>query len=74
MEKSAMKIMLTPELKALIDRKVASGLYQSASEVVREALRALKDRDRMRELRLRIASGYRSGHRGFQRGAVMPNG
>jgi len=35
-----MNISLTPELQALVQRKVASGLYNNASEVVREALRA----------------------------------
>ena len=47
-----MNISLTPELKALVERKVSSGRYQSASEVIREALRALEKEDRMRELRL----------------------
>lgn len=47
-----MNISLTPKLKALIERKVASGLYHSASEVIREALRTLEEQDRLRELRL----------------------
>jgi antitoxin ParD1/3/4 len=34
-----MHISLTPELEARIKTKVASGLYNNASEVVREALR-----------------------------------
>lgn len=38
-----MNISLTAELQAYIDAKVKSGLYQSASEVVREALRLLVD-------------------------------
>ena len=48
-----MNISLTPQLKALVDQKVASGRYHSASEVIREALRALEDQDRLRELWLR---------------------
>lgn len=47
-----MNITLTPELKAIIERKVASGLYRSASEVVREALRLLEERERVKEDRL----------------------
>jgi len=34
-----MHISLTPELENIIKEKVASGLYNNASEVVREALR-----------------------------------
>ena len=33
-----MNVSLTPQLEAFIRRKVASGLYNNASEVVREAL------------------------------------
>ena len=40
-----MNVSLTPELEALVNEKVRSGLYQTASEVVREALRLLKLRD-----------------------------
>jgi antitoxin ParD1/3/4 len=34
-----MNISLTPELERLIQRKVESGMYSSASEVIRESLR-----------------------------------
>jgi uncharacterized protein len=37
----AMNVSLTPELEQYIRRKVESGLYSNASEVVREALRLL---------------------------------
>lgn len=37
-----MHISLTPELQELIKSKVASGLYNNASEVVREALRFME--------------------------------
>ena len=40
-----MNVSLTPELEELVNDKVRSGLYQTASEVVREALRLLKQRD-----------------------------
>ncbi len=46
-----MNVSLTPQLEALIQKKVASGLYNSASEVVREALRMLEEHDRLRELK-----------------------
>jgi antitoxin ParD1/3/4 len=34
-----MNVSLTPQLEEVIRRKVESGMYGSASEVVREALR-----------------------------------
>ena len=46
-----MNVSLTPELEQLVNRKVASGLYSSASEVIREGLRLLEERDGLRELR-----------------------
>jgi antitoxin ParD1/3/4 len=45
-------VSLTPELEKYISEKVASGLYHSASEVMREGLRLLKDQDALREIRL----------------------
>jgi len=45
-----MNVSLPPELERLVTEKVASGLYGSESEVVREALRLLKERDEVRSL------------------------
>ena len=47
-----MNVNLTPELEALVQRKVESGLYNNQSEVVREALRLLEEQDRLREAHL----------------------
>ena len=47
-----MNISLTPHFESLIQTKVESGIYNSASEVVREALRLMEERDQLRELRL----------------------
>lgn len=52
-----MNVSLTPQLEAMIRHKVESGLYNSASEVVREALRLLEARDRLERLRAVIAIG-----------------
>lgn len=49
-----MNISLTPQLEEFIKQKVSSGFYHSASEVVREALRLLEERDRLREMRLEL--------------------
>ena len=40
-----MNVSLTPKLEEIVRRKVASGLYNNASEVIREALRLLVERD-----------------------------
>lgn len=61
-----MNISLTPQLEELVKKKVSSGLYGSASEVVREGLRLLEERDRVRamrieELRGEIRQGLESG-------------
>lgn len=65
----AMNVSLTPELEKLVQEKVRSGRYTSASEVVREALRLLEKQDQLRALRLdevrkKIAEGLKSLDRG----------
>ena len=47
-----MNVSLTPQLEEMVRLKVDSGLYHTASEVVRDALRLLEERDRIREMRL----------------------
>ncbi|ADW69400.1 type II toxin-antitoxin system ParD family antitoxin [Granulicella tundricola] len=47
-----MNVSLTPELDEFVGAKVASGRYTSASEVVREALRLLEERDLERSSQL----------------------
>ena len=47
-----MNVSLTPELEARVARKVESGLYTSASEVVRESLRLLFEADDARARQL----------------------
>ena len=46
-----MNVSLTPQLEAMIRAKVESGMYNNASEVVREALRIME-----REERLQVAA------------------
>jgi antitoxin ParD1/3/4 len=46
-----MNVSLTPELEKFVAKEVGSGLYQTASEVVRAGLRRLKE-DRVRQFRL----------------------
>ena len=73
-----MNVILTPELEALVQRKVASGLYNNQSEVVREALRLLAEQDRVQEahaagLRRALAEGLAQADRGdlFDGAAVV---
>ena len=56
---------LTPELEAIIKEKVTSGLYNNASEVIREALRFMKTNEelinqmKLDHLRSKLAEGER---------------
>lgn len=61
-----MNISLTPHLEEMIRQKIASGSYNSASEVVREALRLLEQEDQLRSLKMQklrqdIREGLDSG-------------
>jgi antitoxin ParD1/3/4 len=64
-----MDVHLTPELEKLVQSKVKSGRYNSASEVVHDALRLLEHRDevfaiRKEEIRKQIEEGLQSLRRG----------
>jgi antitoxin ParD1/3/4 len=52
-----MNVSLTPELENFISAKVGSGRYNSASEVVREALRLLEEHDSARAAQLAEFNG-----------------
>lgn len=47
-----MNVSLTPELKKFVEKEVDGGLYQTASEVVRAALRRLKEDQEARQIRV----------------------
>ncbi len=47
-----MNVSLTPELEQYVNGKVQSGMYQTASEVIREGLRLLKEREELHQQRL----------------------
>jgi antitoxin ParD1/3/4 len=64
-----MNVSLTPELEQYVNGKVQSGLYHSASEVVREGLRLLREKDevhqkKLQELRRDIQVGIDQAERG----------
>ena len=52
-----MNVSLTPELEQFVSAKVRSGRYNSASEVVREALRLLEEHDQTRAAQLAEFNG-----------------
>ena len=61
-----MNVNLSPQLDEMVRQKVASGLYTSASEVVRKALRLMEQQDCIRaakldQLRFDIHEGMNSG-------------
>ena len=72
-----MNVSLTDELETVIEKKVKSGLYNNASEVVRDALRRAfcqsprlnLDKDTP-ELAALIREGVRSRHTDHRKGDV----
>lgn len=60
-----MNVSLTPELERLVNDKIKTGMYQTASEVVRDALRLLQQRDEQRQrLRADVQAGLEDIRRG----------
>ena len=63
-----MNVSLTPELETLVKAQVNTGLYNSASEVIREALRVWQKetqyQQRLETLRERIAIGEEQANKG----------
>ena len=63
--RAPMNVALTPELEDLIRRKLASGLYKNASEVVREGLRLLAEEDEWKaDVRRKISEGMAQARAG----------
>ncbi len=67
-----MNISLTKEFENYVAEKVESGMYHSASEVIRDGLRLMKERDelhqsRLAELRKDVALGVDQADRGQTR-------
>jgi antitoxin ParD1/3/4 len=65
-----MHVSLTPELESRVKAKVASGLYNNASEVIREALRFMETHEawiqevKLAKLREQLAVGSAQLERG----------
>ena len=68
-----MNVSLTPELERRIAEKVESGLYTSASEVVRESLRLLFEAEEQKEQRReRLRADIHIGLEQLDRGQGIP--
>jgi antitoxin ParD1/3/4 len=65
-----MNVSLTPRLADYVRRKVEAGFYGSSSEVIREALRLMEERDRQREAAL--VAMRNNDARSAEAGAVDP--
>jgi antitoxin ParD1/3/4 len=64
-----MNVSLTPALERLVNKKVAGGLYTSASEVVREGLRLLQERDEAQAAKLAaLRADMQEGFAAIERG------
>lgn len=71
--RTSINVSLTPQLERFVARKVAAGRYGTASEVVREGLRLLEERDRERDARLdEIRRKISVGLEQLQRGEARP--
>jgi antitoxin ParD1/3/4 len=67
-----MNVSLTPELERRIAERIETGLYTTASEVVREALRLLFERDDARARRLAaLDAELRAGLEQAERGELL---
>jgi antitoxin ParD1/3/4 len=68
-----MNVNLTPELEKMIHGKVKSGHYNNQSEVVREALRLMAERDRLREMHIaKLKNALAEGIAEADRGELIP--
>lgn len=67
--RTTLNVSLTPELEQFVSSRVASGRYQSASEVIRQGLRLLQEDEMTRQatlerLRNQINLGLEQAKRG----------
>ena len=60
-QRETMNVSLSPQHKAFVKEEVASGRFRNDSEVVREGLRLLAERNRQRRLEELLIEGLESG-------------
>jgi antitoxin ParD1/3/4 len=68
-----MNISLTPELEKYVSSKVESGMYHTASEVIREGLRLLKEKEELHQRKLSdLRAAFQESIDQADRGRVSP--
>lgn len=68
-----MNVSLTAELETWIQDRVASGLYRSSSEVVREAVRLLREQEALKEIqRDALRNSVQAGLADLDAGHALP--
>jgi putative addiction module CopG family antidote len=63
-----MSVTLTPEVRQFVDKQVASGAFRDESEVLTEAVRALRDRQERFEKRIALLADLQRGVASLQAG------
>jgi antitoxin ParD1/3/4 len=66
-DRNTLNVSLTPQLQRFVQAKLASGRYDSASEVVRTSLRLLETHDQKaatREVKAKVSSGLAQANNG----------
>jgi len=71
MSRANVTISLTPELKHFVEAKVSAGGYQSTSEVIREGLRLLRNKDEDEQARRKIRDDIEIGWQQAQNGMLV---
>lgn len=70
--RTSLNVSLTPELDEFVQARVATGRYQTASEVVREGLRLLERQERDRDAAFQaLKAKLRRGAAQAERGEVI---
>jgi antitoxin ParD1/3/4 len=65
-----LNVSLTPHLEEFVRQRVSTGRYQSASEVIRTALRLLEERERQKDATLKWLT--REIQKGLDSGPATP--
>lgn len=68
-----MNISLTPELEKFVNERVESGMYYSASEVIREGLILLKEQETLKQIKINeLKQEIQKGIDSLNEGGAIP--